>query len=124
MLWKSQGIYRQTGAPGYRYGVVRQILARGSTPEPRKRGYAKMRLWPHFRGHSMAARVTPPATHCHVTPLSVVLTSFQIWAPGFDKITLQSQKLSLQAFNHQLNGEPLFHAMNLETCKRGIISRI
>ena len=37
MLWKSRGIYRLNWAPEYRYEAARQILARGSTPEPWKR---------------------------------------------------------------------------------------
>ena len=66
------GIYRHQGKGGP-----------GDKPWPR----------PRFRGKAWEARAAPPAARFLDVPLSDVLTGFQIWAPGFDETTLQSQWL-------------------------------
>ena len=50
---------------------------------------------PRSRGNAWEARVAPPAARFPDVPLSDVHAGFQLWAPGFDEITLQSQWLSL-----------------------------
>jgi len=79
MLWKSQGIYRQNWAPRYRYGAARQLLARGSTPEPRK--YSPSRVSaavPERRAQcrlQRAARLSPCRLHVPVSDFGpLVLT--------------------------------------------------
>ena len=49
-----------------------------------------------------ATRAAPPA-HAITSPLSAVLLGFWIWAPGFNRFTLQSKWLYVQALNHQIN---------------------
>jgi len=78
-LWKSQGTYRQKGAPGSVYGATRQITTRVSMVHPRK------------RGHTGTARAAPSGTRCRLVPLLVVAPGFWIWASGFDRTTFQSQ---------------------------------
>jgi len=48
-----------------------------------------------FRGNAWEECAASPAARFPDVPLSDVLVSFQIWAPGFDETTLQSQWLSL-----------------------------
>ena len=43
-----------------------------------------------FSRQFLGARAAPPAARFPDVPMSDVLAGFQIWAPGFDEITLQS----------------------------------
>jgi len=63
----------------------------------------KTRLLPRFRGNPRVTRAALPAARSPLVPLSAVLPEIWIWAPSFDKTTIQGQWLFL-AFNHQLNG--------------------
>ena len=78
-LWKAPSIYRQNWTTWYRYGAARQILARGSTPELRKRGPGCV--------------FTAGGARCTLIPLSAAYSGFWFWAPGFDETALQSQWL-------------------------------
>ena len=73
VLKKRQGIYRQKGRTGVLYVAVRQILARGSTREPRKRGY----------GRVSTAIVRPRAACCVVLSCPPVgwMSRFWVLAP-------------------------------------------
>jgi len=42
VLWKSQGIYRRKGAPGYVYRAACQITTRGSKPLPWKCSFCRI----------------------------------------------------------------------------------
>ena len=120
---KSQSIYRQNWAPGHLYGAVRQILACDSTREPRKRGYGRISAvirWPCAWRRLLRNPLMSP---CRL--------DVQIF--GLEPLVLTKSLSKIngcfcRSFNHQLNGNfgssSSFHAMDLETCKRGIISRI
>ena len=55
----------------------------------------EMQQKPHFRGCTMAARTAPPAARSPLVLLLAVLLGIWIWAPGFDKTTIQGQWLFL-----------------------------
>ena len=77
-------------------GTNRAIRSRASNLGARLHKIAaKMRHLPRFCGNTWEARTAPPAARFPDVPLSDILASFRIWAPGFDEITLQSKWLSL-----------------------------
>ena len=133
-------VYLPTEDPRGFFIGTREEGGQGTTSGPKRgRGRdgttAETRPMPRFRDPTGAARAALRAARAALRAargpicyLSNFGSGFWKLAPGFDKTALQSQWLIMYAFNHQLNGDlgssSSFHAMDLETCKRRIISRI
>ena len=97
-LWKSQDIYSRKGNQGecteLRVKTRESVRSRSSNLDARLHTRAtETWLWPRFHCHNVVGCAPPPVTCYHFVPLSAILPGFWIWAPDFDRFTLQSQWL-------------------------------